>query len=509
MLKFLKGLLKFIRSLLIAFLVVLPVAIGGTIYMYRDYMNADGFRVLRDHFFPKPAREAQSIPDWGHSTIPPPNPNILEIAPLIRAGDYAGLAALVKRDPVVFNYFLDTSPDLAEPLDAWVVAQPRSVLPRLARGHYWRRVGWHRRGGASASKTTDTQFGELREAFQRAESDYLFALGLDPSAEVAYRRLLDIYMATGRDAEQMAVWQAALAKGAGTWRLHNTLFNALMPWWSGLPGPKSVAIIRSIVQEIESGTLQSTGDPALLRAYPDHVEAEILWRDGQRDKAMAKYVTIVDGTSGLIYLDIYASRLGSMGRHAESLGYFAASLRHEPSSPRAWTNYAWALNRLKRYKEAAEALDHALLLDPYRPSTLRQRASLNAKLERYRAALADYDSAKVFGSEQASVWAGAGRMRLRLFDDLPRAVADYHRAIELNPDRAFYYRRLGLVFDELRDCRAVPAYRSYLELCGRRDDCGSYTVSWVKVRWKGLVDRFVCSIDGARLTPKPAWMPVR
>lgn len=100
------------------------------------------------------------------------------------------------RNPLAFNYFRDISPELSDPLDAWVAAGPDSALARLARGHHWFHVGWQRRGVAYADVTSDVQFDEMREAFGRAERDYLFALGLDPSAKVAYRRLLSIYKAT-------------------------------------------------------------------------------------------------------------------------------------------------------------------------------------------------------------------------------------------------------------------------------------------------------------------------
>ena len=128
MTKIIIGILRFFRSILKAFLVLLPVAIVGTIYTNRDYMNPDGILLWWEYLTRDEVPEVTLPTDWGHDTIPPPNPHILEVASLLRAGDYAGLEALSKRDPDAFNYFRDTTPDLADALDAWVGAQPRSAL---------------------------------------------------------------------------------------------------------------------------------------------------------------------------------------------------------------------------------------------------------------------------------------------------------------------------------------------------------------------------------------------
>lgn len=506
--KFFMGILRFFRSLMLGVLVVLPVGIAITIYMNRDYMNPAGIAMWLEYLF-LDEREPAALLDWGHDTIPPPNPNIVEVAHLLRAGDHAGLEALDRRDPVVFKYFQDISPDLSDLLDAWVAARSRSALPRLARGQYWFNIGWQRRGNAYARETTRTQFDEMHEAFGRAERDYLFALGLDPSAEVAHRRLLSIYMATDRDDDMLAIWQAALDAGAGTWRLHTALFEGLSPWWSGLPGEKSVAVVRRIVADIDAGALQSTGDPAMLRGYPDQLEAALLWRGGRRDAAMARYATFIDTPSGRLFLGDYADKLYLMGRAAESLLYYVAALHVDPSQGGVWAYYARALIKLGRQEEAREALDHALALDPYDPNALRRRATLHARLGRHREALADYDAAKVYASEQPWPWSGAGGMRLTLGEDLARAVADYRRAIALDPDWPSAYRGLGMVLDKQRNCSAIPAYRAYLELCERRGNCASPPRNWTKVRWKQLADRGFCSIDGHRLEPAPAWLPMR
>lgn len=139
---------------------------------------------------------------------------------------------------------------------------------------------------------------------------------------------------------------------------------------------------------------------------------------------------------------------------------------------------------------------------------MRRRAVLHAAAGRYRQALAEYDADKAHGSERDWVWSGAGGRRLKLREELPRAAADYRRAIELDPDRTSDYLNLGLVFDHDEDCRALPAYRSYLEVCRRLGDCLASPLDWAEVRWQQLLNQDLCSIDSYRLHPDTAWVPI-
>ncbi|HSF94168.1 MAG TPA: DUF4034 domain-containing protein [Thermohalobaculum sp.] len=505
--RFFKGVYRFFRSILLACLVMLPVYVFGTLYMNRDYLSREGVMMWWTYLTRGPAPAAAVPDDWGHGTIPPVNADLLAIPALLRAGDHMALDSLFRRDREVFWSFSESAPDLAEPLDAWVKAQPLSAAAHLTRGKYWHTIGAHRRGSAYASRTTATQFAEMHNAYGRAERDYLAARALAPRLGQAYAGLLAIYNSTGRDRELAETWAAAVAEGAVSTRLYFYLINSMKPWWSRMSGTESVAAVRALLEELETGSLKGTGELERLRAYPGYIEAEVLWRAGRRDAALARYGEIVEGTQGLAHLDNYASRLSSAGRDAEALPIYAARLRYAPEDGGTAARYGGALVRLQLYDEAREAFDRALQIDSHDPGTLARRATLHSSLERYREALADYERAKVYGSERASNWAGAGRMRLRLREELPEAAANYRRAIELKPDREAYHYNFAAVLDRMQDCRAIPVYLSYLQLCREKGECDAYSVNWVTVRSNSLVDRLICSIDGHRLDPG-AWLPV-
>jgi tetratricopeptide (TPR) repeat protein len=415
-------LLKIYRSPLFGFGVVMPALIVAFFWWQRDYLHPAywsraGLAMVWGYTTVDITKGRDGPSDWGHETIPPPNQNILSIASLLRDRDFAGLGALAKRAPDDFHAFADTSPDLSQFLDGWVAAEPDSADARMLRGHYWFLTGRNRRGDRFASSTSATQFREMRSAFDRAESDYLAALDRDRMASPAYARLLSIYSTSRRnEAAQNVIWERAVAEGAATTALHRALFIALMPRWSRLSPADSKEQVSKVVDDIENGTLQGTGDPELLRAFPDFIEAEGLWRSGMREEALKAYAIFIDRPPGRFYLDDYAARLRQAGRTYEALRYSAASLRFDPSVVGVWEGYAHSLSQAHHYRKAEAVLAQALSLDPYDPDALILRGDFNVYRGRLREALIDFERAQVHGSERPGVSERLHWVRSRLGD---------------------------------------------------------------------------------------------
>jgi Flp pilus assembly protein TadD len=503
-----KAVWKFLRSILKAFLVMLPVSIIVTIYSGQDMMTRDGLILLWQSWNHETVIEAPLPEDWGHGTITQPNPNIALISTLLRDGDHAGLEALYHRDSDAFDRFNDTSPDLEASLDAWATAAPEASLPLVLRGNHWFNRGRHRRGSSYFRNTSQSQRRDMREAFALAEVNYLTAIQFDPTSDTAYRRLLIIYMVTSRDIDKFPLWQKAIDAGAGTTKLHRALFNSILPWWGWLSMEESAATMREVIAEIDGGILEGTGDVELLRSFPDWVEAESLWREGKHAESLAKYETFVDGPSGKYFLDNYAQNLSRSGRIPEALEYFVEALRFDPSEQGVLESYGGLLVQVKRYDEAQQILDQSLEMDPYNPETLQNSVALEMLRGDVSAARTYFAQAQVYGAEQAERSANHGLLTAREHKDLPSAAVYYRGAIKANPLDSVSHFYLGQTLDELHDCGAIPAYRTYVALCDQGQSCGDYPLRWARVRWKLFVDRQICSIDGYRLDPN-IWLRIR
>lgn len=142
------------RAFLILLVVALPFVMGAVFFFRWDvldprYWSLDGIAVLAKFSEIDLDLPPEYVSDWGAADLKPPRPEQLKLARLLRAGDHEALAAVSREVVLGFN---DTSPELEGPLDAWVEAMPGSATARMARGVYWRQIGWHRRGGRSGKE---------------------------------------------------------------------------------------------------------------------------------------------------------------------------------------------------------------------------------------------------------------------------------------------------------------------------------------------------------------------
>lgn len=492
---------------MLAFLVMLPVAVIGTIYMNRDYLSWDGVALIYQHLRQKAYGRLEAPDEWGHATIPAQDTTIPQIANLVRAGDHAALDALAAQDPKAFDAFQDTSPDLADALDAWIAARPGSALAHGMRGRYWLQVGFHLRGGGFANRTSRVQFAGLRQAHAQAEADHVRAITLDPGFALAYRDLISIYGMSRRDDAQWAVWERAVSQGVADARLHRTLFQMLTPWWSQFSRGESIRAVRKIIDEIERGSLPGSDEIDVLNAYPAFIHAESEWRRGNRLKALRLYEEFIDGPGASYLLDDYARRLNSFGRGPEALGYFVRSLRFDPNNAPILNDYVRLLRVLDREDEAREMIARSLALDPYDPETLTEAAQLHLRRDEFDEARALIERAKVYGAERGSVQRLDVMSLFNATESLPEAAAQHRAAIAAEPEKPWNYFVLGITQDRMHDCAAIPTYLQFIERCAGGRLCNSNALTWTKVRYQSLVDRGIRSLDGVHTRPD-VWLPM-
>jgi len=397
-----------------------PVSIIGSVYLYREffyweYWSDEGWAMLVEYHPRSIERPPKELPDWGGATVPPPAPDVLAIAGMIRRGEYDRLEFLGRRAPAALDAFADTSPDLEDALDTWVRKRPGSILARLTRAAYWQRIGQARRGGDWSALTSKAQFQGMEDAYARAEADLIEAIRRDPGLRRAYPRLIWIYTsARSRRSELRAIWRRAVEAGAGTTELHRALFVSLSPRWSGIRVADSIAAIEKVLDTIEDGSLRGSADLELLRAYPDFVRAEALSLDGDQRGAIEIYARLVEGPARRFLLDDYARALQAAGRLGSALNSYAASLSINPSDPDILGEYARLLYRTRHYAEAARAAESALAVDPYDPDALLVSGNLDVVRGDLDKARDSFERAMVHGGERKTIMVRLFWVRNRL-----------------------------------------------------------------------------------------------
>jgi tetratricopeptide (TPR) repeat protein len=91
-----------------------------------------------------------------------------------------------------FRAFYPTDRSLAPKYDAWVIKYPNSYVARVARGIYYKKIGYEERGGGYISETGAMQIAKMDDAMKKAISDFGASIRMDPKPFLSYFHMIDI-----------------------------------------------------------------------------------------------------------------------------------------------------------------------------------------------------------------------------------------------------------------------------------------------------------------------------
>ncbi|MEW6218414.1 MAG: tetratricopeptide repeat protein [Thermodesulfobacteriota bacterium] len=237
------------------------------------------------------------------------------------------------------------------------------------------------------------RIGELLEqqsSHGQAEEAFRQALSLDPALVEAAHRLAGSLRKTRRLAEAAAVLRQALgsqSENASLWMdLGRTLLGQGDPVAAMAALEQACALDRSLasawrlLSEVRfdtgdlSGALAALEQVTRLRPQDAQVWAElgrVQQRMGRPEEAFVAFTEAarLDPENEMALQGLTAHH-GSRQEHERSLAYAERSVALSPGSPAAWSNKGYALLKLGRYAEAAEALETAVRLQPDRSNSL-------------------------------------------------------------------------------------------------------------------------------------------
>jgi tetratricopeptide (TPR) repeat protein len=100
-----------------------------------------------------------------------------------------------------------------------------------------------------------------------------------------------------------------------------------------------------------------------------------------------------------------------------------------------------ALRKNRQFEQALELFNRALELDSGNHEAYHCRASIHWDQGQYSDAVADYTKALELNPRHAWSWCDRGKIRMRHFQHYEAALADFDMAIQLNPSAHFYKTR--------------------------------------------------------------------
>jgi tetratricopeptide (TPR) repeat protein len=107
-----------------------------------------------------------------------------------------------------------------------------------------------------------------------------------------------------------------------------------------------------------------------------------------------------------------------------------------------WKIQSILFSRLEKYPQALESIETAIKLEPQDRILLNEKATILSSQKQYAAAIKIYDS---MISQQAEAYVYVNRGLARSYSgDKQGAIADYERAIKINPQYAQAYENRGV-----------------------------------------------------------------
>ena len=387
---------------------------------------------------------------------------------------------------VAFNTFASFDPTVQQRLDEWVDQMPGSYAALVARSFFYRLLGWHARGGAYASETSNEQFAGMRKHFSAARADLYAALRMNEKLSIAYSLLIDMASAEGKDEEEIWALTTGLKVATQSYHIRWMFLYSLQPKWGG-----SVDMIKAFV---EAAVEPFPDDPSLrsLRGYLDWFKAEELVRKREYHDALRQYDRALEHGPHWSYLAGRAHALKRLERYDEALEFYNRAISLRPYRISVLASRGNLYFRMGRMHEALEDFNLAIALDSLHPGNLADRANVLRDLKRYDLALADLENALVYGSNNVNVRSARGNLLLFYMEDPAGALPDLERAVELAPTDANNWYNYGTALVYLHDCKAVNAFSEYQKLCLEKETCYEEGLKWSEQALQYLDHKRIC-----------------
>jgi TPR repeat protein len=193
-----------------------------------------------------------------------------------------------------FRAFYPTDRDLASKFDGWVNAFPKSYVARLARGIYYKKLGFEERGGKYISETSPAQLHNMDTALGKGIKDFGDSITMNPKPFLSYFHMIDIARAYAGPGYTRALFDHALDLEPRSFALRQKFMFALQAKWGG-----SLEEMNQFLEECRHADLPA----AQFRQLQSMVYEDIGWErenyDGDHAAAEAAYRKAIElGTAG-------------------------------------------------------------------------------------------------------------------------------------------------------------------------------------------------------------------
>ncbi|MDK2907237.1 MAG: hypothetical protein PWQ66_1198, partial [Petrotoga sp.] len=160
---------------------------------------------------------------------------------------------------------------------------------------------------------------------------------------------------------------------------------------------------------------------------------------------------------------------GKLERHKEAIEAFDKAIEINPQFAEAWINKGVDLAELERYEEALKAFDKAIEIKPQYAQAWFKKGFALGELGKYEEALKAYEKAIEINPQDDVAWFAKGfaLSKLARYEEVLKA---FDKAIEINPQDAIAWFAKGFALSKLaRYEEALKAYKKAIEINPQED----------------------------------------
>ncbi len=409
-----------------------------------------------------------TISSFAQTTSMEGGPDKITLLYLLRAGAYEPLMLELKNVTETiqqdksreeyywraFDTFEIADPSIEPKLDEWIRQNPGCADAYAARAGYYMQMGWNIRGYGWAKDVSKEQWKGMREYFQKALTDAIQGLKIDPQNLYCYDVLIEIGMNTAEKGLTREIFEKALTVDPGSLEIWASYMWSLLPRWGGshaemqevikessryLSSNPRLKVLRGFIPFDEGWTLEGKGD--YQAAIKDFTRAISFgkWQDFYYHRAFCYYdldeyqPALVDVERALQlspqntdYLCLEADVMMSLGDVGEARSVMKDAVKINPTdgTVRQSVNYVSG--------KESNGLGHS-----NRGYQLYKQGNLNEAIKEFTLAISSDPQDYTSYYDRGICYRNLGK-----FD---KAVADFRRTTQLKPDYSTAYENLGWI----------------------------------------------------------------
>ncbi|MDB9348060.1 tetratricopeptide repeat protein, partial [Nodularia spumigena] len=238
----------------------------------------------------------------------------------------------------------------------------------------------------------------------------------------------------------------------------------------GIPAPKvennrALQLTAQRVKSIEDAILSVNISQGNTTASQWLERGNQLWRLRRYSEAVTAFEQAIEQKPSFIYLAYYGKGLAldSDKKYPEAIAAFEQAVKTNPNFLAAWLSLSVSHQKFNQFQQALVAIETAIQKQPKNPNLYNEKWGILYDLKRYVEAEAAINEA-IKLSPRAAFYTNRG-LNYSEQKKWELALADYTKAIQINPEAALPYNNRGILYSEQKKWElALADYNQALQI---------------------------------------------